>query len=59
MITNLNVKILSYRKDTEPGQVVKLSISGRLAAMLRLPFIGAGVCLNLNARHRTLKAEYL
>ena len=37
-ITNLNVKILSYPKDTEPGQVVKLSTSGRLAALLRAAF---------------------
>ena len=31
------------------GQVIELSTSGRLAALLR-----AGVCLDLNARHRTL-----
>ena len=35
-----------------PGQVVKLSTRG-------LPVTGAGVCLDLNARHRTLNAEYL
>ena len=46
------------RSTLDLDKSLKCPPAGSWQPCCGLPFTGAGLCLNLNARHRTMKAEY-